>query len=80
MTPSIKDYLKWMIIPSLIGMVTCGIGSLIIIIVWATDTKNMARANYFRALLVLTGLGIAIAFLGIMIISALATSAIGIYR
>lgn len=59
--PGIRDYLIWMLVPGLLGAFTCGIGSIILIIIWACDNKNMARANYFRATLIVAGIGIILA-------------------
>jgi len=59
-SPQIKDYLKWMIFPSLLGIITCGIGGIILMIIWACNSKDMPRANFFRAQFIITGIGIAI--------------------
>lgn len=65
-SPRIKDYLKWMIIPALLGAITFGIGSLILMIVWACDSNDIPRANYFRAQFIITGIGIAIGIIFII--------------
>lgn len=59
-TPSITDYIIWLVVPGLVGAFTCGIGYIILTIVWAADSNNMARANFFRAMLIIAGVGIAI--------------------
>lgn len=59
-TPSIADYIVWLVVPGLVGAFTCGIGYLVLTIVWAADNSNMARANFFRAMLIIAGVGIAI--------------------
>lgn len=69
--PQIKDYLIWMLIPTLLGLITCGIGSIILIIVWACDTKNMARANFFRAQLIVTAISIVVGIILTVLFSSL---------
>lgn len=69
-TPTVGDYVKWMLFPTLLGLVTCGIGSLILMIVWACDNKKPARANYFRALFIITAIGIALSLIMGVLFSA----------
>lgn len=69
--PSIMDYVIWMLAPSLLGMVTCGIGTLVLMIIWACDNKNMARANYFRAWFIIMGIGVVIAIVVMMVLLAI---------
>ncbi|GEM_PF-6056894 len=78
--PGIMDYLLWMLAPALLGLITCGIGSLILMIIWACDNKNMARANYFRASFILMGIGVVlgIVFFVIIFFIAMAASANGL--
>lgn len=59
-TPRIRDYLAWMLIPACVGIITCGIGTIILMVVWACDKSNMARANYFRAIFIIAIIGILI--------------------
>lgn len=59
--PRKRDYIKWMIYPAILGTFTLGIGAIVLMIVWAVDTKNMARANYFRAIFIMAGTGMCIA-------------------
>lgn len=58
--PTIKDYLIWMIVPSILSVVTCGIGGLILMIVWAFSKENQARGNYFKAVLIMGLIGFAV--------------------
>lgn len=58
--PTIKDYLIWMIVPSILSAVTCGIGGLILMVVWAFSKENQARSNYFKAILIMTLIGLVI--------------------
>jgi len=74
-TPQIKDYIKWMIIPALLGVVTCGIGSIILMIVWACDNNDMPRANYFRAQFIIIGVAFVIT-MGIALLFGASLSAL----
>ncbi len=47
--PSVKDFIFWMLIPTILGFFTCGIGSLILLIVWAFSGKNHVRGNFAKA-------------------------------
>jgi hypothetical protein len=58
--PKISDYLKWILIPSILGVFTFGIGAIVLMIVWAANENNMARANFFRSLFIIIGAGIAL--------------------
>lgn len=48
----IKQFMAYIWLPALLGMVTCGIGSLILTIVWACDKNNPNRRNYACATLI----------------------------
>ncbi len=47
--PSVKDFIGWLLIPTVLGFFTCGIGSLILLIVWAFSNKNRVRGNFAKA-------------------------------
>lgn len=51
--PSVKDFLIWLLIPTVLGAVTCGIGSLILLIVWACSSSNRVRGNFAKAQLIM---------------------------
>ncbi len=63
--PSLKDYLKWMLLYPLLNFIP-GIGFIVYIafcIKYAIDDTFKARANYFKAVLVAQIIGIVIAVL-----------------
>lgn len=50
---SIGDYMGMMILPSLLSMVTCGIGGLILLLVWAFGGNvNPNKQNFSKATLI----------------------------
>ena len=51
--PSVKDFVVWLLIPTVLGAVTCGIGSLILLIVWACSSANRVRGNFAKAQLIM---------------------------
>ncbi len=61
--PKIKDFLFWLLIPSVLGFFTCGIGSLILLIVWACSGKNRVRSNFAKAQLIVMAISIAVGVL-----------------
>lgn len=65
--PNIKDYVIWMAAPILLSAVTCGVGGLVLIVIWAFSKENPARSNYFKAMLIIYAAGIAISMALIMI-------------
>ncbi|MDD3253349.1 MAG: hypothetical protein PHV18_12410 [Lachnospiraceae bacterium] len=59
--PTTKDYVKWLLIPGALSIFTCGIGGLILIVVWACSNEQPARRNLMRAILFISALPIMIA-------------------
>ncbi|MBR3766962.1 MAG: zinc ribbon domain-containing protein [Clostridia bacterium] len=60
---SVKDYLKWMLLYPLWGLIP-GIGFIIYIVLcfkYAFDNTFPARANYFKAVLIASAIGIMVA-------------------
>lgn len=47
--PSVRDFIGWLLIPAVLGFFTCGIGSLILLIVWAFNQNNRVRGNFAKA-------------------------------
>lgn len=47
--PTVKDFIIWLLIPSVLSFFTCGIGSLILLIVWACSGSNRVRSNFAKA-------------------------------
>lgn len=70
--PTVKNYLKWILLPTILGIFTCGIGTLVLLIVWACskDETKLARRNLVRAQLVIT-CGIIVLYIVLFIIAAI---------
>ena len=79
--PTVKDYLKWMLLYPLINFIP-GIGFIAFIVLcfkYALDNSFTARANYFKAMLIaqLVGFAIAIAVIVAMFVAIGTATAIG---
>lgn len=68
--PSVKDFLIWLLIPTVLGAVTCGIGSLILLIVWACSSSNQVRGNFAKAQLIMMVISIVLVILFYVIFGA----------
>ena len=51
--PTVKDFIIWLLIPSVLSFFTCGIGSLILLIVWACSGAVMMKARQYDRPLIL---------------------------
>lgn len=60
--PTVKDFIIWLLIPSVLSFFTCGIGSLILLIVWACSGSNRVRSNFAKAQLLVMLISLALAF------------------
>ena len=49
--PNEDEYMKWMLMPLVLGVVTFGAGAVMLLLAWTFDKRNMARVNYSRAAL-----------------------------
>ena len=58
--PTVKDFIIWLLIPSVLSFFTCGIGSLLI--VWACSGSNRVRSNFAKAQLLVMLISLALAF------------------
>lgn len=78
--PTIKDFIIWLGLPSLLGFFTCGIGSLILLIVWACSSKNSTRSNFAKAQLLVYVISIVIGILLYIVLGAAVFSSMsGVY-
>ena len=68
--PSVKDFLVWLLIPTILGAFTCGIGSLILLIVWACSGSNPVRGNFAKAQLIVMVISVVLAVLFYVIFGA----------
>ncbi|HIX25417.1 MAG TPA: hypothetical protein IAA09_10820 [Candidatus Lachnoclostridium avicola] len=68
--PTVKDFLIWLLVPSVLGCVTCGIGSLILLIVWACSGKNHVRSNFAKAQLIVMVISVVLIFILYMFFGA----------
>ena len=68
--PKVKDFLLWLLLPSVLGFFTCGIGSLILLIVWAFSGKNHVRGNFAKAQLIVLAITIVLAVLFYLLFGA----------
>lgn len=66
--PSTSDYVKWILIPSILSIFTCGIGGLILTVVWACSNEQLARRNLMRAFLFIAVLPLIILFIVLVMI------------
>ena len=71
-TPSIGQYLGWMLIGSLFGPI-----SIIISIVFACMGENKNRANFFRAHLIIMGISVVIAIIAVIAVAVMGFSVLG---
>lgn len=55
-SPSTSDYIKWIMIPTVLSLFTCGVGGLILMVVWACSNEQPARRNLMRAYLYIVAL------------------------
>lgn len=52
-SPTVSDYLKWILLPLVLGIFTCGIAGIFLLLIWAfKKSNNIARCNYARAVLI----------------------------
>ena len=77
--PTVKDFFIWLGLPSLLGCFTCGIGSLILLIVWACSSKNSTRSNFAKALLLVYVIIVIGLLLYIVLGAAVFSSMSGVY-
>lgn len=53
--PTVKNYLSWYGLYFLASLLGCGIGGIVLAIVWACSNNNEARKNWAKAQLILFG-------------------------
>ena len=68
--PTTKEFLKYIAFPTLLSFVTCGIGGLILMIVWACDNNNIVRRNFSRAYLIWEAIAIGVVIVFYIILFA----------
>lgn len=44
--PTVKDFIIWLLIPSVLSFFTCGIGSLILLIVWGLQRQQPGEEQF----------------------------------
>lgn len=74
--PTVKNYLTWYGLYFLATFLGCGIGGIILAIVWACKSDKPARQNWAKAQLILFGIAVALYFVFFIFAMIFGTAAI----